>query len=322
MTAKYHISPKTGKAAPCSATVRACRYSSGVHYNTLAEAQQAADARTLTTVISKALNTSKPAVVVPGNPLVENTKASVLYSGVDYEYDYYGHADGQECDAVDDYCRDQVYEGLRVGSVSDYRNVLSTVFKIDKPRIPQDLDDLAIQLGMDTPEAYEARAEGGYYGEEAEVYLADHVQAELKKWYYNHNNARDRDGVLDYCRSKGLDTTDKSPLQAIKDQLKEENNGIIHPDVEKATDIMVHNVETRMIKIPNAKHFDSVEPRSANKKTTKGKKIAGVLAVKNNELVLIDGYHRMKDAKKNGRKQGDYIILNDSGYWPYWLRRY
>lgn len=155
----------------------------------------------------------------------------------------------------------------------------------------------------------------GYYDEiDLEVELTPEFLQEVNEYNYRRANAQDTQGVLSYCRGKGIDTTGKTPLQAIQEQLKTENNGKKHVKVAKAERVEVESVRLENIIIPAEKHYNNVEPRKPESTLSKGKSIAGVVYKDpNGTLTLIDGYHRTKYLKEveKRKRSAQYFVLSN-----------
>lgn len=271
-----------------------------------------------------AVSARKPKVSKQFTPIevqktpLEAPRACKLYS-VEYDYDGYGTPSWVNMEDDDGYGRNDEYDNLRVmkDQSIDVREVLSSTFGTSKNNIPEELVTYATdELGMDKTDAYEAVAERGYYGEEASVQLQSHNVEALTEWYQKLSNAQDKDGILDYARSKGTDTTGKTPLEAIKTQLAAENNGKVIESVKTALSIGSITMTPKKIVVPNPKHFDQVEATPIQTKNSTSDDIIGVVVEKGDEFVLIDGYHRYKKALENPRKQGKYIVLSPDRYGP------
>jgi hypothetical protein len=233
-----------------------------------------------------------------------------VYCGVAVEHDDYvcfGNCDG--CNGYDDYCRGAEYVNLRIESV-DLLNVLKNLFGCrNTSDVPDALFKEAVALGMDEIASYGVHTRPDYYGEEAYVTVNESVFDALTDWYFSRPNARDRDGVLEYCRSKGIDTSGLAPLDALRVQLDTENRGAGSVLVEGVTDISyVGNVYFSDITIPNKRHYEYVKPRTL---TTDGiaEKVAGVLVRDESRDILVDGYHRMKELRAQNKRVGRYIVL-------------
>jgi len=247
-----------------------------------------------------------PPVRRPENPLKAPylDEETHLY-GVDTEYDAYYC---QGTDGEDDYCRDSIYEGLRVESV-DGQRVLRQIFGAEYgvDNLPQNLLDFADDIGINDISSYEAEAVWGYYGQEAEVHLEASKIAELKAWYWSLDNAEDKDGILGYVRSKGLDTFGFTPIEAIKEQLAKENGGAKNTKVDSATKVSTKKIALSQIIIPNPTHLEEVEAQSATP-AARSIPVTGVVRKEGKKYVLVDGYHRIKGLH-GAKGPHEFIVL-------------
>lgn len=231
---------------------------------------------------------------------------------VDYEYDFNG-CTGYTCGTEDGdgYCRDSVYEGLRVSGSIKTREVLAQIFNTREERIPDDLVKLAEdELQLNDPESYDIRGVNGYYGEEVLTTLnnAEHAADVLRTYYNNMPDAKDEDGILPYLRGKGLETTGLTPLEGVKKHLRDENRGIIVDYVERTNHVSKETIDLQDVRIPQQHHYDTVAPRTPL--APKGvEKICGIVVKKNNSYVLVDGYHRMKHELEWEQFAGNFIVL-------------
>jgi len=257
----------------------------------------------LTVAKKKAIGQALPPVIVEKSVL-QNPYYTDVTSVVDTDFDSYGCDGCYGCETGNDYCRGGVYENLRVTSVSS-QAVLTKIFQTNE--LPEDLLKLGEELELDDPESYDAFGEAGYYGQQQCVELREDKAAELTKWYYARDNASDHEGILDYVRAKGVPTKDLSPLEAIKQQLKTENSKSL-PSVEAATDVSLQTLMLSRIAVPSHSHYEEVEGRTP-KALADSKPVTGVVLQKNGKLILIDGYHRLKNAKDGNRWQGNFIVL-------------
>lgn len=258
----------------------------------------------------KAKQTAAP-IETPISKLNEpSSKGDVTYApGIEYDYDWYGTPDWASDD--DGYGRNRVYEGLRITEVNDVRGVLANLFTCSPDDIPDELYDYAVdELHMDSPDSYYIRGESGYYGEEISI-TTEEIGA-LKRWYYKENNARDYNGVLDYVRSKGVDTSGKEPLQAIKEQLAFENNGKLLQAVKDARYVGTTNLTFKQVKTDETKMAQTAVPEASDMlKNKTAKEFSGVVVRDGKDYVLVDGYKRTK-ALQGTRKNGEYIVLGRS----------
>jgi hypothetical protein len=254
-----------------------------------------------------AAGSAQPApIILPTNPLSFSDLDGVDASYVDYEYDDYGCAG--KCDN-DDMCRCAEYTGLRVSSTVDVKLVLSGFFNAQSEgELPDGLVNYATsKLKMDTPDIYKISAVYGYYGEEVSIELDSDVAKKLEEWYYSQNNAKDRFGVLEYCRSKGLDTTNKNPVESVKAQLHKEN-GISLKKLNNVNRAYTKKLQLKKIVPGNPQHLAAAMSRPVEA-LGKGKAIAGVLLMDKGQYILLDGYHRFNHLSANGKTVGEYIIL-------------
>jgi len=255
---------------------------------------------------------SLPPIVTSLNPLSEPPRNADLRYVIDYEYDNYAEPAGRESD----YGRNRVYSGLRIETVPPVRTILASIFNAHESDIPDDLVDYATNvLEMDDEDAYEIGASGGYYGEE--VYINSTQIPALRAWYYKADNANDANGVLEYVRSKGVDTSGKTPVEALKAQLALENKGKLPAAVANANSIEVKSLRASNIIIPDKAKFDNTvasELPKASKSSNGSARDAVFTAVvakdKNDKYVLVDGYSRVKGLPPG--RATNYIVLSRS----------
>lgn len=232
-------------------------------------------------------------------------------SSVNYDYDYSGCAN-DDCGEDGDMCRDTVYEGLTVENKPvDTRQVLAELYSTSPQNIPDELVAIGNdELNLDKPESYEAYAENGYYGEEPGVYLGhpETVQKRLMEYFHSLPDAKDDQGILPYVRGRGTDTTGLSPVEAVKKNLRDENNGKLVSYVEKTTKVSRGAVSLSKVIVPQKKHYETVLPKIPNSPVG-ADSITGVLVSKGDSLVLVDGYHRFKHANITNKKMGTFLIL-------------
>lgn len=117
--------------------------------------------------------------------------------------------------------------------------------------------------------------------------------------------------ILNYCDSKGVDTTGMTAFDALVLQLETENPGRQHHFVSKARTASIIAIKPDEVVIPNIHHYDRVESRIPS-----GIKysIAGIVYKDNrDQYVLIDGYHRLKHLKTSSGSQHPVIYILLSG---------
>jgi hypothetical protein len=112
-----------------------------------------------------------------------------------------------------------------------------------------------------------------------------------------------------YCLSKGYDAQGLCGLDAIREQLAHENNGIYHPRITQSTQIDISLIALKDIIEYNKHHYDAVEPRPLISPLN-GPIIAGVVFARGRHYSLLDGYHRLKWAHSHGVEHARYIILS------------
>lgn len=204
----------------------------------------------------------------------------------------------------------------------DLPKLLAYIFGTQASEIPEDLLELARKLEIDVASNWSVSV-FGYYDDEYIVEFdwpisSDYTSKwrDLERWYWNLPNARDNAGVLAYCRSKGLDTTGLSPLEAIKAQLAKENPGRSDQRVERATFAEVRRLHLGEVNIGGNDRIAKVQPRATEVPeglTEDVPEIMGVLLQAPSrtgaQLQLVDGYHRMRDARVRGTRVGNFIVL-------------
>jgi len=223
--------------------------------------------------------------------------------GLDYLYDAY----------VDEFYPENhnytysVFEGLRLDPNINGASIVGHLFGINKS-IPDDLMEYAREVGIEDPSNYQVHAQDDYYGQFASFTVSKEMMKKLRDWYFAHDNAVDNAGILPYVRSKGTETAGLDPLEAIKKQLAEENNGRTSDLVDKATSAIVDKVWLNRIRIPHQDRFDSVEPITSDDINAEySQPILGVVyEVDESNYELIDGYHRLKG---NKGRTGRFIVL-------------
>jgi hypothetical protein len=196
------------------------------------------------------------------------------------------------------------------------RSVLGKMFRVPENQIPDSLVEHARDIGMDNPDNYEISTNGGYYGDEVIIQSENYYG--LRRWYLDQNNARDDDGILDYVRSKGFDTSGKEPLDAIKSQLAAENNGKLIDAVTNARAVGTIKLSPKQISVANPRHLEEVDATPVGKKNEASDTFTGILVERPTnvynqvEYVLVDGYHRYKEALKSPRKSFNFIVITPS----------
>lgn len=230
---------------------------------------------------------------------------------VDYDYDGRVCAGDIDDEHSDGYCRDSTYENIRVSKDIDYRETVSELMRINPEDIPPEMLRIAKdELHLDRTESYEILVERGYYGEEASVVLSDwqKVRDGLQRYCYSRPDAVDKDGVLPYLRGKGLNTTNKTPLDALKESLRKENNGKVVAYVEKTKEVYQKKIRLEDVVIPQKQHYKSITA-SKSIAPENAPVINGIVVYKAGKYHLVDGYHRVKGLQESKRANGQFIVM-------------
>lgn len=266
-------------------------------------------------MVKSQLNEAKLIAQAPQPIIVEKTKFSEpkfneVTHLVEYDYERYECNGCYGCDTGEDYCRGSEYSGLELKAV-DASHTLANVLSCSVSDLSFIDMSFAHHIGLDDFSSYDIEAEGGYYGQEVRVTVENEQMELIRDWYFKAENANDAYGVLAYCRSKGIVTRGMTPLEAIKTQLRTENNGMVNPVVERAKNVTVEHVKLSAVKISQADHFEKAVPRPIRSLTEESKEITGVLIKKNGSFKLVDGYHRLKTAHENKNlSHGEFLVLS------------
>ena len=296
----FHYSPKTGKAAPCSAKKRACRY--GQHFKTMSDAEKFADQakiKSLQTSINSPKKQSQPIIVVPTE--LRYPDASAIAS---YDFDFRSEPDGEETD----YGRNSRYNEIWL-TMEPYPKYLEYVFGTNINNIPKHIQDKAKDENWHDPENFELHVEPGYYGEEAWVTATPELQDKIAQTYFDLPNAVDYTGALAYCRGKGLDTTGQYPQMALKELAKSE--GHTNPILNRIRhDSSLSTSRVPLDKITLSKTVMNKTVATQAKAVIPGEKaFDGVLVKRQGTYHLIDGYKRVK-YRASKSKTGSFLIID------------
>ena len=301
-TTVYHIN-RAGKKAVCKATKIACQFSAASHTT---EVSEVTDTETLlkkmdsftSVAVDEATNSHAfhpmNEVSFP-QPFVSSTWAKLAFEFTDDD-PYYGP------EAYSELSQD-------VHQV-DVKELLHGIHQYSE--IPDEYVAYAEKNDWGNPDNFEVQRTWGYYEEiEVDVSLKPEFMAKVEAYYYSSPVATDSNGVLAYARGKGLDTTGKTPVEALKALLKQENGGRDHPRVDNADTVESKSLQLKNIRIPSQKHYDAVEPRKLQ--PGKGSSpIAGVVVRENGVDSLVDGYHRTKHLNGKLRKSATYFVLSNT----------
>lgn len=223
---------------------------------------------------------------------------------VDYDYGY-----------NEDYYSDTIDEDSIVINSIDEEELTKSIMNLDnvsneeKKQNFNELREILRTAGAFEPENYFGYTRG--YDDNSKIYIKpknDQLQKRIEQEYYKKPNAKDDKGILEYVRSKGQETEGLSPVEAIKKQLTNENNGRRSSLVDNATGASKATLKIRDIKIGAKEHYENVKPLPMESNNT-ADKIAGVVVRTGTTYRLVDGYHRTKNLMNNKRILSQYIVL-------------
>lgn len=226
---------------------------------------------------------------------------------VDYDYGY-----------NEDYYSDTIDEDSIVINSIDEEELTKSIMDLDenssisndeKKKNFDELREILRTAGAFEPENYFGYTRG--YDDNSKIYIKpknDQLQKRIEQEYYKKPNAKDDKGILEYVRSKGQETEGLSPVEAIKKQLTNENNGRRSSLVDNATGVSKATLKIRDIRIGAKEHYENVKPLPMESNNT-ADKIAGVVVQTGTTYRLVDGYHRTKNLMNNKRILSQYIVL-------------
>lgn len=247
-------------------------------------------------------DTGIPALaLLPASELGEPKRFLNYGYGFEFDYDdpYYGPNDGGV-----------LSEEITHINMKDF---LAEVHGTETSVITDDYIQYAESQRWDNPENFFVDRSWGYYNEiEVSIELRPEFLAEVQSHYYRLDNATDQDRVLPYVRGKGYPTEGKSPVEALKAQLKAENNNQSHRRVDNSTEVNVQSVQFQKIIIPATAHYENVIPSEPQAPVPDIPKIAGVVVANNDgTYTLVDGYHRTKFIRQDRRRRSaTYFVLS------------
>lgn len=247
--------------------------------------------------------------IAPFREPIIHADSPIYAVGYDFDDKYCnGDTNNPESDGI---CRDSTYNNVTVNEVTDHRQIVADMIKVDPRYVPSDLMRITRdELKLNKTDSYEIFIEDGYYGEEASVVLANpySVNQRIKEYYFSRPDAVDRANILPYLRGKGHDTTGKQPLEAVKESLMLENGGKKIASVEKAQKVHQQSIPLDDVIIPKRSYYDKVS--SVETVTPKNAPtIHGVVVKKGDSYRLVDGYHRFKGIFDKGTHEGQFIVL-------------
>jgi hypothetical protein len=271
------------------------------------------NSKTVNTVRKKVPGASAPLSGVVSTGWGYGARAYPYGADLDVDYDSYGAPGGQcEC-PEDDYCRCNVYEGLRIDPdvKPNMENVLSYATGIPHSELPESLLTLGRELELDTHDGYEVFGEAGYYGQEYRIEFANvpKVHKELRDRF--DKNAIDRNDIpRSYLAGIGIDVRGKDPVRGFKEFLKKENAGIELEKLKKVKKVTSTRLNLSSIEVPNPEHYKGVEPRKPESPIEGTSKVVGIVLKEGGKYKLLDGYHRLKYARGGSIKTGRFIVLS------------
>lgn len=294
----YHIKPD-GTKAVCHAKKKTCRYAAVTAQSTPEGKAEQAELEAFIKE-SEVNYVQRIATTKLHPPLSEDV--SLPGSAFSFQEDYYfqpGDTLSTEVDYV------------------DMREVLANFHGVSAEDIPHHYFQHAVDEGWNKQENFIVERGWGYYSEiETYVAASPELVQKVNDYYVNMEDADDAAGVLQYCRDKGFSTAGKTPVEALKAQLKTENGGKSHRYVDRANTVDVAYVKLDRIKIAAQRHYESIEARDLKPVNRQHKEIAGVVYYRNNEYILVDGYHRTKFLNQSARhKNGRYFVLSHDNFW-------
>lgn len=308
---RYHISI-SGQLAPCDANQNACPRTT--HFDTVDQAKEH-----FMTLINSALAAedqpkpeatkvtseehARPALVFEKIPYDQPHLS--FYSGVQYDYDYYGAPEGEE---EVDYGRNRVYSGLRITRV-DINDLLASSLGVRDNEVPADLLARATSAGYGETYAWDIGTIGGYYGEETKIIPPAGLSSLIDSWYYAHPNAKDNQGILEWVRKNGVETEGKTPVEAVKAMVKTDHgNARLNKMLDQVD--AIKDVQTSQNKVLATKsRLDRAVPYNAPKKV-RGRYDGVVLENAEGKFILVDGYRTLKGLKTtNPTYRPHYLVL-------------
>lgn len=267
---------------------------------------------------SQSLKPSLPPVEVPTSVLWEPFKTNpsklgeeyALYVAEDstpvlYSYDYYGQEYSYDPDA-EPY---NVYEGLKIRRVNT-KAYLAEVHHCQPDELPEELIQKVEASGYMNPEKWEIYSETDYYSDRVVVDPPDELISLLREEYWKQPGANDHMGILKYCRSKGLVTAGKPPLEALKAQLAEEKIGSDLKMVQDATRLEIRQHRLTKVGLAEGTDLTKITPVQPEPFVKGGDDIIGVAVKHENKLYLVDGYGRYKNSVDKRKREGVFVVLS------------
>lgn len=224
-------------------------------------------------------------------------------SVVDYDYNYVYTEDGGEY--LDE-------DSIHINSVNDKELALELTKYNNKDT--DKILEIMRQHGTDDVDNYIVDYSYTSYGHDfvASFVNSDALIKDLENYYYSKPNAIDKDGILEYVRSKGVETQGLKPFDALMKQFRDEYGNRESQYVNRSNNVSQMRIKNDRIVAGAREHYKNVEPHDV-KSFNSSRAIAGVVFYDKNYNVyrLIDGYHRRKHMLNNNVDEANYIILSE-----------
>lgn len=323
----YHINQKTGKANVCRAKDGNCPLKDAdgnkvPHFDNKEQAQafieqNLAQEYGSTKTLEKEKNKNADKKLISEKQKPQDIKISTyspnfsIFNNLSHIADCdYGYREDYYSDLIDEdsIVINSINEEELTASIMDIDNI-NSISEEEKKEIFDELRENLRVSGAFNPENYFGYTHG--YDGNSKIYIKtknDQLQKRIEQEYYKKPNAKDNKGILEYVRSKGQETAGLSPVEAIKEQLTNENNGRRSSLVDNATGVSTATLKIRDIQIKAKEHYENVEPLPMESNNT-ADKIAGVVVRTGTTYHLVDGYHRTKELINDKRILSKYIVL-------------
>lgn len=287
--AKFHINAK-GDASQCRANKGRCPFGdSDEHFDSKEEAR-------------KSYEETQDSLARGRTPIL---REPTLLGSSD-NWDYSGSRLLEATDSSnDDYYEPYYNNPTRI----DVNQVVSITTGIDEKDWPESLKTLVASKAQEWGNVANWELDQGYYeGDPIDFNGPESYENELKRWYFNQDNAIDDSGVLQHVREKGYETKGLTPLEAIKTMLRKENNGKVLKAVENANSVQLRSID--FSKLSYAKtHYAKIDPVKPVVRDKKSPEITGVVLANKGSWRLIDGHHRLKWNSENSKNEGKFFFM-------------
>ena len=323
----YHISQKTGRANVCRAKEENCPLKDAdgntvPHFDDKEQAQafveqDLAQKYGSTETLEKEKNKRVDKKSNSEQQKPQDIKISTyspnfsIFTNLSHIADYdYGYSKDCDSEAIDE-------DSIVINSINEEElttsimgiDKINSISEEEKKEIFDELRENLRSSGAFNPENYFGYTRG--YDGNSKIYIKPkngQLQRRIEQEYYKKPNAKDDKGILEYVRSKGQETAGLSPVEAIKEQLTNENNGRRSSLVDNSTGVSTATLKIRDIQIKAKGHYENIEPLPMKSNNT-SPNIAGVVVRTGTTYHLVDGYHRTKNLINNKRILSKYIVL-------------